>query len=130
MALKTTIDNTTKLGSVVVTQTNIVGDASNNDVTNVGSSGATGIVAMQIVNGSQIGFYVKLQDTAAGSTNIYPKTCIYVASGSTQFVGFGTPLVFDTAISVVVSTTSGTGNGAAITGTSSWTIIATDSAKY
>ena len=130
MALKTTVDNTEKLGAVTVTQTSVVGDGIDNDVTSVSSSKAKSVASLQVVNGSSHGFYFKLQDTLAGSLNISPRFCIYVPSKSTQFVGFAAPIPFDTAVSVLVTTTAGTGSGSQLDGTSSYVIIATDSATY
>ena len=130
MALKTTVDNTEKLGPVTVPQTAVVGDAIDNDVTNVATSNARGVASLQVVNGSSLGFYFKLQDTLAGSLNGYSRFCIYVPSKSTQFVGFSKPVPFDAGVTVIVSTNAGTGSGNALDGTSSYVLIATEAESY
>jgi hypothetical protein len=130
MALKRSIDNTQKLGAVTVVQSAIVADSPDNDVTSVAASGAKNIMSMQIVNGSQSAFYVKFQDALTAASNSASHSCIYVASGTTQFIGFGRGLPFGTAISVLVSTTPTNSTGSVISGTSSYTLIASESATY
>ncbi len=130
MALKRSVDSTQKIGDVLVVQSNIVADSPDNDITNVGVSKAKSIMSMQIVNASKSGFYVKLQDSLTGNVNSYSRSCIYVAPQTTQFVGFGRGLPFDTAISVLVSTTGQNTTGNQIGDGSSYTIIASDSSTY
>ena len=130
MAIKRSVDNTQKLGPVTVVQSAIVADTPDNDITNVATSKALNIVSMQIVNGSQSAFYFKIQDTLSASVNASSHTCVYVAAGTTQFIGLSRGIPFSTGISVIVSTTPTNNTGSTLTGTSSYTIIASDSATY
>ena len=60
MALRTTLSNTEKIGSVLVEQTDLVADTADLDVTTVATSSAYDLRSLQVVNGATQDVYFKV----------------------------------------------------------------------
>jgi len=126
MALKTSVDNKEKLGPVTVTQTSLVADTADNDVTTISTSLAGKMLSLQVVNGSTSDIYFKVYDSLSPSlATAVPSFKIKVASLTTEFFGVSLGIPFSTALSVAASTSSGaTASPTAYSGTVSYTLIA------
>jgi len=126
MALKTSITNTEKLGSVLVTQTNLVADTADSDVTSAATSLAKTVMSFEVINGSTSDIYFKFYDSVSPTLTADTATNkIRIASGTTQFFGSSLGMVFSTAVTIAASTAAGAENSpTAYTGTVSYTLIA------
>ena len=126
MALRTSVTNTEKLGSVLVTQSNLVSDTADDDITTVLVSKAKTLKSFECVNGSASDIYFKIFDgTTVTIGSDVPIVLVKIATGTTQFVGSSLGVVFNSALSVVASTSASPSNAAtAYVGTVSYTIIA------
>ena len=127
MALRTTLSNTEKIGSVLVEQTDLVADTADLDVTTVATSSAYDLRSLQVVNGATQDIYFKVYDLANVTLNSsVPVLKFCVKAGTTQFVGASEPFKFINAISVAASTSSGpTNSGTTFSGGKvSYTLIA------
>ena len=126
MALRTSVTNTEKLGSVLVTQSNLVSDTADDDITTVLVSKAKTLKSFECVNGSASDIYFKIYDSLSptlGSTT--PILMVKVATNTTQFIGTSLGVVFSAGLSVAASTSASPTNSAtAYVGTVSYTIIA------
>lgn len=126
MALRTSVTNTEKLGTVLVTQTDLVADTADTDVSNVDISKAKKVLSLEMVNGSTSDIFFKIYDSASPTlASDTPAFKIKIAANSTQFIGSSLGVPFTVAISVAASTESGASNSpTAYVGTASYTLIA------
>jgi hypothetical protein len=126
MTIKTSVTNTQRVGSVLVTQSSLLADTPDDDITTVVVSRAKTLKSFEVVNGSASDIYFKIFDgTTVTIGSDVPIVMVKITTGTTQFVGSSLGVVFGSALSVVASTSSAPSNNAtAYTGTVSYTIIA------
>lgn len=126
MALKTTVTTTQRLGSVLATQTNLVADIADNDVTTISTSLANKVLSFEVVNGSNSAIYFKMYNSLSPTlSSDIPAFKVLISASTTAFFGSSVGITFATGISVAASTSSGADNSpVAYTGTVSYTLIA------